>query len=84
MSSGSAESSDFTFDKNNKLGKGGYGHVYRGTFSGRDVAIKKVQIDDPTPDRVAREYENMRMLDHPNVLKLLYWEDKGEFRFSRS
>jgi serine/threonine protein kinase len=80
MSSSAAESSDFT--EGERLGGGAFGHVYRGTFRGLDVAIKKVQIERQTPERAAREYENMRMLDHPNVLKLLHVEETNEIRFN--
>ena len=80
MSSGSAESSEFT--EGERLGGGAFGHVYRGTFRGRDVAIKKVQIARQTLERTGREYENMRMLDHPNVLKLLHVKETNEIRFT--
>ncbi len=80
MSSGSAASSDFT--EGEWPGGGAFGHVYRGTFKGSEVAIKKVQIERQTPERAAREYEIMRMLDHPNVLKLLDVKETSEIRFS--
>ena len=76
----SRESSDFTIGE--ELGGGGFGLVCRGTFRGRDVAIKKVPILRWTSERAAREYEVMRELDHPNVLKLLHTEERNEFRFS--
>jgi Protein tyrosine and serine/threonine kinase len=66
------------------LGEGGFGGVYGGTFKGSDVAIKKVQIDHLDPNRAPREYDDMLHLDHPNVLKLLHWQDKEEFRFTSS
>jgi serine/threonine protein kinase len=80
MSSGSAEFSDFTIGE--ELGEGGFGQVYRGTFGGRAVAIKKVPIARWIPERAARENEVMRELDHPNVLKLLHTEERNEYRFS--
>jgi serine/threonine protein kinase len=76
----SSESSDLTVGE--QLGVGGFGLVYRGTFKGRDVAIKMVQIARQTPQRAGREYENMQILDHPNVLKLLHVEETNEIRFS--
>ena len=82
MSSGSAESGDFTIG--DQLGKGGFGLVYRGTFRGRDVAIKKVRINDPTPEKAAREYDVILKLDHPNVLKLLHVKKMNGFRFTWS
>ena len=80
MSSGSAESSEFTIGE--ELGEGGFGLVCRGTFRGRDVAIKKVPIIRRIPERAARECELMRELDHPNVLKLLHVEERNEIRFT--
>jgi serine/threonine protein kinase len=82
MSNGSAESSDFTIGE--ELGKGGFSLVCRGTFRGIEVAIKKVQIAQQKPQRAGREYENMRMLDHPNVLKLLDVKETSEIRFNLS
>ena len=54
----------------------GHGQVYRGTCEGSYVAIKRVLIDGGD-----REYEEMKKLNHPNVLKLLHLEDKDPFRF---
>jgi serine/threonine protein kinase len=76
----SRESSEFTIGE--KLGEGGFGLVYRGTFRGIEVAIKMVQIARQKPQRAGREYENMRMLDHPNVLKLLDVKETSEIRFN--
>ena len=80
MSSGSAKSSEFTIGE--ELGEGGFGLVCRGTFKGSEVAIKKVHIDRLTPKRADREFDVMRMLDHPNVLKLLHVEERNEIRFT--
>ena len=76
----SSEFGEFTIGE--ELGEGGFGLVYRGTFRGCDVAIKKVPIVRRIPDRAARECDLMKELDHPNVLKLLHWEEKNEIRFS--
>jgi serine/threonine protein kinase len=81
MSSDQSESVDFILGK--QLGQGGYGLVYRGTFRGRD-AIKRILIGRQTPERSSREYEVMRILDHPNVMKLLHMKEEKEFRLTRS
>ena len=80
----SSDPSESDFILGEQLGQGGFGLVYRGTFRGRDVAIKRVLIGRQTPERSAREYEVMRMLDHPNVMKLLHMKDEKEFRFTQS
>ena len=82
MSSGSAELRDLTLGK--ELGKGGFGLVYQGTFEGSDMGIKKVQMDFLDPNKASREYKFMRKLNHSNVLQLLHWKDKEEFRFTCS
>jgi serine/threonine protein kinase len=64
-----------------RFGEGSFGAVYRGTYRGSQVAIKKIQIDHLQAERIDREHKAMRQLDHRNVLKLLYWEDKNEFRY---
>jgi serine/threonine protein kinase len=64
----------FTVDK--LIGRGQYGQVYRGTYEYSKVAIKRVLIDG-----VGEEYEQMKKLDHPNLLNLLHLEDKDPFRF---
>ena len=80
MSSDPAESDDFTLDE--QLGQGGFGLVYRGTFRGCDHAIKRILIGRLTPERDAREYDVMRRLDHPNIMKLIHMKDEKEFRLN--
>ena len=65
------------------IGRGFFGTVHRGTFEGSEVAIKKMQILR-LDQRGPREYESMKQLDHPNVLKLLHWQDDADFRFDVS
>ena len=70
-----------TFTVGEQIGRGQYGQVYRATYEGSQVAIKRILIDGG-----GHEYEGMKKLDHPNVLKLLHLEDKDPFRlrlFSR-
>jgi serine/threonine protein kinase len=68
------------FNLGQRLGAGGFGTVYRGTYQGLEVAIKKIQIDRLTAERLGREHEAMQKLEHSNVLKLIHWEDSNEFR----
>jgi serine/threonine protein kinase len=60
------------------LGQGRFGQVYRGVFRDKPVAIKKIQrtLLGPGEDK---ELSIMKKLHHPNVLRLISVEDKGEF-----
>jgi serine/threonine protein kinase len=78
---------DNSFTIGEILGRGGNGQVFRGTFRGVDVAIKKFVIDFHLPEeasnessKIDREHEAMQQLDHWNILKLFHWEDRNEFR----
>nr|XP_043616688.1 protein IMPAIRED IN BABA-INDUCED STERILITY 1-like [Erigeron canadensis] len=63
------------FERYEKVGQGTYSSVYRARHieGGRMVALKKVRFDNSKPDSVkfmAREITLLRMLDHPNIMKL--------------
>jgi hypothetical protein len=68
----------FEEKQENKLGEGGYGAVYRGTFKGNAVAVKifKDHLDDERKKQrekeQKREMEEHLRLDHENVLKLFH------------
>ncbi|XAR54706.1 Cyclin-dependent kinase [Bertholletia excelsa] len=64
-----------TFEKIDKIGSGTYSNVYkaRDTLTGKIVALKKVRFDNLEPESVrfmSREIIILRLLDHPNVIKL--------------
>jgi len=44
------------------LGRGGFGSVFPGTFQGRKVAIKRVELVNATNNN---EEEVLKRLDHP-------------------
>ncbi|XP_042021701.1 probable serine/threonine-protein kinase At1g54610 isoform X1 [Salvia splendens] len=64
-----------TFEKLDKIGQGTYSSVYKGRdlLTNKYVALKKVCFDNMDPESVkfmAREILILRMLDHPNIIKL--------------
>ena len=78
-----------SYDKNHKLGQGGYGFIYRGYLLDVinenikiPVAVKRIMIENGVDDEESatdRELIQLK-LDHPNVAKLLHWEGDTTFR----
>jgi len=66
-----------TFDRKSRLGSGGFGHVLLGTFNGESVAVKRIEHHKRCLDR---EEKALKMLDHPNVMKLLGIMDTEDYR----
>ncbi len=65
------------YDRSNILGRGGFAVVFRGTFDGKPVAVKRLQEDTVAID-VQREETALRRLDHPNVIRLIHVENDDE------
>ncbi len=68
-------------DETKILGKGFYGIVFAGTFDGKEVAMKRVPInesDDSEAKMFRREVEEHNRLDHDNVLKLLHVDEEKD------
>ncbi|XP_046633472.1 aurora kinase A-like isoform X2 [Daphnia pulicaria] len=67
----------FEEKKENELGSGTFGVVYRGTFEGNAVAVKvfKDHLDVERKKEQKREMEEHLRLDHENVLKLLHVDE---------
>ncbi|CAA7049643.1 unnamed protein product [Microthlaspi erraticum] len=74
------EAATDNFSESNKLGQGGFGAVYKGTFpSGVQVAVKRLS---KTSGQGEREFENevivVAKLQHRNLVKLLGFCLEGE------
>jgi serine/threonine-protein kinase/endoribonuclease IRE1 len=64
-------------NKNTPLGSGGSSFVFAGTYKGKDVAVKRIQLLVAAEDN---EVKVMQKLDHPNIVKLLHVEKNDDFR----
>jgi len=62
--------------KENLLGRGGFGAVYRGKHNGQDVAIKKTELNKTN---YKREIEKNFLLKHPNVVSMVAYVKHLEF-----
>ena len=65
------------FDDTVRLGEGGYGTVFPGTFRGNKVAVKRVLVIDATNEN---EENILQQLNHPNIVKLLYFYSDNTFK----
>jgi len=69
------------FSDANLLGQGGFGHVYRGTLGGQEVAIKKLRAGSGQGDREFRaEVEIISRVHHKNLVSLVGYCLYGEQR----
>uniref|UniRef100_A0A7S1QUH5 Protein kinase domain-containing protein n=1 Tax=Neobodo designis TaxID=312471 RepID=A0A7S1QUH5_NEODS len=62
-----------------RIGSGGYANVYSGinTITGELVAIKELEVGESSPqqfDDVAAEFNLLRRLRHPNVIRYILFE----------
>lgn len=67
-------------DPRNKLGEGGYGKVFIGSFEGREVAVKRVESINTDE----REETALKHLNHSNVVKLYHVESDESFKWGLS
>ena len=64
-----------SYKKEDFLGGGSYGKVFKGRFDGKDVAVKRIQIEDFD----AREESFLKNYQHTNILKLFCKERDTNF-----
>lgn len=62
-------------DLKSVLGKGNFGSVYEGTYEGRQVAVKRILVENVSP----REIKLHPTLEHENVLKVYAVEEDENF-----
>ena len=68
---------EIKFDREIRLGEGGYGAVFPGTFQGNKVAVKRVQLIDATNEN---EENILQKLNHPNIVKLFHIDRDDNFK----
>lgn len=67
------------YDRKSRLGSGAFGAVFKGTFNGNPVAVKRITLyDDKTLE--GREENALKMLIHPNIVRLLHTEYDSYFK----
>ncbi|KAJ7646311.1 kinase-like domain-containing protein [Mycena polygramma] len=66
-----------------QIGRGGFADIFRGRYNGRDVALKRLQVYQPEPNKaiefsksLLREVSTWVHLNHPNVLPFLGLDNK--------
>lgn len=80
------------FSEDQKIGRGGYGEVYKGMHNGVAIAVKKLHhmpgLDD---EQFKKEFNNLMMVHHQNIVALVgycyevkhrYIEHNGQYSFA--
>ncbi|CAG8786173.1 3126_t:CDS:2, partial [Racocetra persica] len=67
------------FEEKDKIGEGGYSKVYRGKHKERDVAVKKLLLDDETKRKeIKNEINTLKKLKDRNIIQYygVYYDNK--------
>jgi serine/threonine protein kinase len=67
---------EIKLDNQVRLGRGDFGSVFSGTFQGRKVAIRRIELIDASDNEV----EALQQLDHPNIIKFIHVECNNDFK----
>ena len=73
-------SKKINFERGNVLGASN-SSVYRGTFGGQTVAVKRIERRYPPSPGEDREIEAQIHLNHRNVVKMIAAEQDDDFRY---
>ena len=76
----SIEIDDISWNDNDVLGKGGFGKVFLGNLDGQRIAVKCVQLKYVDHKLIDRKLVSMQLLDHPNVMKLLFTNHDHQYK----
>lgn len=72
---------NISYSREDMLGRGTYGTVHRGIFEGKEVAIKKIQLDFSVKKKDS-EVKNQLVASHKNVVQVLKADvQDSDFRF---
>ncbi|CAN6372321.1 unnamed protein product [Urochloa humidicola] len=67
------------FSEERKLGCGTFGQVYKGVFEdGEEIAVKILRFIIDNEQSFQNEFENLKRLDHENIVRLLGFCDESE------
>ena len=73
---------ELQYDRKQILGKGTYATVFKGSWNGEDVAVKRIEIPKLNEKFKYREEVAMRKMNHRNVLKLKEVQEDEDFKYT--
>ena len=68
------------YDRHIILGRGSFAAVFSGTLDGKPVAVKRILLYNLNKHFKTREEAAMKIMDHPNVLKLKHVREDEDFK----